>query len=83
MATIVTVIVGMCVAAGIYTTMDAQQDDQAAHIKRLESDIRHWKGIAYKAQDYENQAIHDAQMETLSVYHRMQAEVDACVKGKR
>ena len=83
MATIVTVICGMSLAAGIYVTMDTEQEAQLARIKSLQSDVRHWKAIAYRAQDYENQAIHDAQTETMAVYQRMQGEVDACRKGAK
>lgn len=78
-----TVFVGMVVAIGMWQAKDAELDEVMRQQTKMAADVRHWKGIAYRAQDYENQAIHDAQAETMAVYQRMQGEVDACRAGKR
>lgn len=75
-------LLGMVIAAVLYSLTLNEVDSLRDKQKRLEADVRHFKGIAWKAQDFENQAVHAAQMETMQVYQQMQAQLDACRKGK-
>jgi len=76
-------LLGMVIAAVMYDTTADEVNALLDKQKRLEADLRHFKGIAWRAQDFENQAVHAAQMETMAVYQQMQAQLDACRKGKQ
>lgn len=76
-------LVALIMALALWGSASAEVEFMQAQHQKLQADLRHWKGIAYRMQDFENQSIHAAQMETMQVYQQMQGELDACRKGQK
>jgi hypothetical protein len=54
-----------------------------AALKRSQADVRHFKSIAYKAEDNWAEQMHACYSEVSDVIHRMQGEIDACKGAKK
>lgn len=63
--TLLSIVVILATSGWIIT--DIEVSAMKAEKVKMQADLRHWKGIAYKVDSYIIQEVHDAQMETLRI----------------